>query len=176
MCRLSFTQPCWWFWRRPFSAARVVSLAGMRVATNIWGRPARRLPWAFPFRTECSTRRRAAAGPIHEGEKIMTPKRTDQAQPTGQHQTPAPGPADKPAGAPSKPGVDSSRPALPPAKGHPACDPHCVDVTGKTPEGIRVDPDITEGHPGYDESGDSEIIPPDRPAGQKTARGKGQAG
>ncbi|HLJ91974.1 MAG TPA: hypothetical protein VKU02_02155 [Gemmataceae bacterium] len=34
-----------------------------------------------------------------------------------------------------------------------------VDVTGTMPEGIRVDPDITEGHPGYQESGDSEIIP-----------------
>jgi hypothetical protein len=27
------------------------------------------------------------------------------------------------------------------------------------PEGIRVDPNITEGHPGYEESGQSEIIP-----------------
>lgn len=35
-----------------------------------------------------------------------------------------------------------------------------VDVTGIMSEGIRVDPDITEGHPGYEESGDSEIIPP----------------
>ncbi len=34
------------------------------------------------------------------------------------------------------------------------------DVTGIMPEGVRVDPDITEGHPGYQESGDSEIIPP----------------
>lgn len=36
------------------------------------------------------------------------------------------------------------------------------DVTGTMPEGIRVDPNITEGHPGYQESGDSEIIPPER--------------
>jgi hypothetical protein len=46
-----------------------------------------------------------------------------------------------------------------------------VDVTGKTPDNIRVDPDITEGHPGYQESGDSEIIPnpppQDRTPGQK---------
>jgi len=34
-----------------------------------------------------------------------------------------------------------------------------TDVTGIMPEGIRVDPDITEGHPGYLESGDSEIHP-----------------
>jgi hypothetical protein len=44
------------------------------------------------------------------------------------------------------------------------------DVTGVTPDNIRVDPDITEGHPGYQESGDSEIIPPpgstkEKPAG-----------
>ncbi len=37
-----------------------------------------------------------------------------------------------------------------------------VDVTGIVPDGIRVDPDLTEGHPGYDESGDSEFIPTDR--------------
>jgi hypothetical protein len=37
-----------------------------------------------------------------------------------------------------------------------------VDVTGIVPEGIRVDPDLTEGHPGYQETGDSEIIPNER--------------
>ena len=56
----------------------------------------------------------------------------------------------------------SAPPALPPARTHPACDPNCIDVTGKMPEGIRIDPDITEGHPGYQESGDSGIIPPER--------------
>jgi hypothetical protein len=30
------------------------------------------------------------------------------------------------------------------------------------PEGIRVDPDLTEGHPGYEESGNSEHIPTER--------------
>jgi hypothetical protein len=35
-----------------------------------------------------------------------------------------------------------------------------VDITGIVPEGVRIDPDITEGHPGYEESGSSEIIPP----------------
>lgn len=34
------------------------------------------------------------------------------------------------------------------------------DVTGVMPDNVRVDPNITEGHPGYQESGDSEIIPP----------------
>jgi len=37
------------------------------------------------------------------------------------------------------------------------------DVTGIAPDNIRVDPDITEGHPGYQESGDSEISPPRGP-------------
>jgi hypothetical protein len=37
-----------------------------------------------------------------------------------------------------------------------------VDITGIMPEGIRVDPDLTEGHPGYQESGDSGIIPTER--------------
>ena len=41
-----------------------------------------------------------------------------------------------------------------------------VDVTGRVPDNVRVDPDITEGHPGYQESGDSEIIPPERLAHQ----------
>jgi hypothetical protein len=40
-----------------------------------------------------------------------------------------------------------------------------VDITGIVPESIRIDPDITEGHPGYEESGESEIIPPERLAG-----------
>ncbi len=50
-----------------------------------------------------------------------------------------------------------------------------VDITGIVREGIRIDPDITERHPGYEESGDSEIIPPERLAGggtQTPAHGK----
>jgi hypothetical protein len=39
------------------------------------------------------------------------------------------------------------------------------------PEGIRVDPDITEGHAGYEESGGSQIIPPGRLAGQTVGEG-----
>ena len=34
-----------------------------------------------------------------------------------------------------------------------------VDRTGIIPEGVRIDPDLTEGHPGYEESGPSEIRP-----------------
>jgi hypothetical protein len=34
-----------------------------------------------------------------------------------------------------------------------------VDLTGTMPQDIRIDPDLTEDHPGYQESGDSEIIP-----------------
>jgi hypothetical protein len=38
-----------------------------------------------------------------------------------------------------------------------------VDVTGIAPDDVRVDPEITEGHPGYEESGNSGI------AGRKPA-------
>ena len=37
------------------------------------------------------------------------------------------------------------------------------DVTGQIPDDIRIDPDITEGHPGYQESGDSELRNPLNP-------------
>jgi hypothetical protein len=37
-----------------------------------------------------------------------------------------------------------------------------VDKTGIMPPGVHIDPDITEGHPGYQESGESEIIPMER--------------
>jgi hypothetical protein len=51
-----------------------------------------------------------------------------------------------------------------------------VDVTGIAPEGIRVDPNVTEGHPGYQESGRSEIIPPERLSGDNAARNKKAGG
>jgi hypothetical protein len=50
----------------------------------------------------------------------------------------------------------------PPESGLPGGGQGRIDVTGIMPEGIHVDPDITEGHPGYDESGDSGIIPAER--------------
>ena len=37
-----------------------------------------------------------------------------------------------------------------------------VDVVRPVPEGVRVDPDITEGHPGYEDSDSSEISPAQR--------------
>jgi hypothetical protein len=37
-----------------------------------------------------------------------------------------------------------------------------VDDTGIIPEGIRIDPNLTDGHPGPEQSGDSEIIPTER--------------
>jgi hypothetical protein len=46
------------------------------------------------------------------------------------------------------------------------------DVTGIVPENIHVDPNITEGHPEYDESGDSEIIPGDRLAAGEAGQPK----
>jgi hypothetical protein len=40
------------------------------------------------------------------------------------------------------------------------------EYTGVVPDYVHPDPDITEGHPGYNESGDSELnLPPD--AGKK---------
>jgi len=39
--------------------------------------------------------------------------------------------------------------------------PGSVDVTGIVPESVHVDPDILEGHPGYEESGSSGIMPTD---------------
>lgn len=76
-------------------------------------------------------------------------------------------------------GQGSVRPALaaptkgPPVdSGEPGGGRGRVDVTGIIPEGVRIDPDFTEGHPGYEESGDSEIIPAERLPG-KTGRGKG---
>jgi hypothetical protein len=51
-----------------------------------------------------------------------------------------------------------------------------VDVTGIAPEGIRVDPNVTEGHPGYQESGSSEVIPPERLSGDNAAMDKKPGG
>ena len=37
--------------------------------------------------------------------------------------------------------------------------PSSVDVVGVLPQDVHADPEITEGHPGYEESGPSEIRP-----------------
>ncbi len=51
-----------------------------------------------------------------------------------------------------------------------------VDITGIVPEGVHVDPLITEGHVGYEESGESEVIPPQRLAEKPPAPDKGKNG
>jgi hypothetical protein len=54
----------------------------------------------------------------------------------------------------------SIRPIAPQALPHePGISRGSVDVTGIVPEDVHVDPDITEGHPGYEESGSSEMHP-----------------
>jgi hypothetical protein len=68
------------------------------------------------------------------------------------------------------------RPALPPATSHLPGDPYRVDVVGKVPEDIHVDPDITQGHRGYEESGDSEIIPLERFARKDQSGNKASSG
>ena len=52
--------------------------------------------------------------------------------------------------------------ARPADSGEPGGGQGRVDITGIMPADIRIDPDLTEGHPGYEESGDSEIIPNER--------------
>jgi hypothetical protein len=64
----------------------------------------------------------------------------------------------------AKPATEPKKALPPPQQGHFPNPEGSVDLTGTMPEGIRIDPDITQGHPGYEESGDSEIIPPDRPS------------
>jgi hypothetical protein len=39
----------------------------------------------------------------------------------------------------------------------PGVSPGAIDVTGITPSDVHIDPDITEGHPGYEESGRSGL-------------------
>src|SRR5258708_38527614 len=46
-----------------------------------------------------------------------------------------------------------------PKSGQPGDGAGRVDIVGKIPSDVRVDPDLTEGHPGYDETGPSEITP-----------------
>lgn len=49
--------------------------------------------------------------------------------------------------------------------------PNAVDVTGLVPDEVHVDPYITAGHPGYEESGESQIIPMDRLTGGQSSAG-----
>jgi HSP20 family protein len=53
-----------------------------------------------------------------------------------------------------------------------------VDITGRMPDDIRIDPDITEGHPGYAESGGSAIEVPiaGKEGADMAQRNKGREG
>jgi len=110
---------------------------------------------AFWFRT--------TAGPVrhHAGEGIMIATNAEQPR-----QLEKPGASG--AGAPvTEQGTDPAGKgppagAQPAESGQPGGGRGRVDVTGIMPEGIRVDPYLTEGHPGYEESGDSEYIPTER--------------
>jgi hypothetical protein len=55
----------------------------------------------------------------------------------------------------------TKRPSSPPQQdpGLPGGGKGRKDIVGKMPPNIRVDPNITEGHPGYEESGESELTP-----------------
>lgn len=59
------------------------------------------------------------------------------------------------------------RPELP---NQPGTQSGSVDVVGHVPEDVGVDPYITEGHAGYDETGPSEIISPERLAGKASEK------
>ncbi len=100
----------------------------------------------------------------------MTEKRVDRTQSPDPDKPRVTDPtASNAAAGPALTGTGLSTPALAPAAGQPVGGQGRVDVTGIVPEGIHIDPDITEGHPGYEESGDSEIIPLERLARGETA-------
>ena len=46
--------------------------------------------------------------------------------------------------------------------GRPGVGKSRVDLSGTVPDDVRVDPDLTEGRPGYQDSADSEIVPSER--------------
>jgi hypothetical protein len=90
----------------------------------------------------------------------MSARRIDPPQPPKGEQAPA---ANEPRANP--PLAVAPREGPQPDSGQPGGGQGRIDVTGVVPEGMRVDPDLTEGHPGYEESGDSEVIPPERLTG-----------
>ena len=55
------------------------------------------------------------------------------------------------------------------ANGQPVGGQGRVDLTGIMPGSVRIDPFLTEGHAGYDESGQSEIVPSAEVAGEMKA-------
>ena len=101
----------------------------------------------------------------------MTAKKVGQGQQPDKQG--AAGASPPPAGKEPRPALKAPPPgARPEDTGQPGGGQGRVDVTGIMPEGIRVDPNITEGHPGYEESGESEIIPAERFAKGKTGEEK----
>ena len=70
-------------------------------------------------------------------------------------------------GAPAAPASGGQKATQQCDSGQPGGGQGRVDVTGIVPDNVHVDPNLTQGHPGYEESGDSEIIP-----GARLARGE----
>jgi hypothetical protein len=56
--------------------------------------------------------------------------------------------------------VTSKQSAAPALPHDPEVTSRSVDVVGIVPEDVHVDPEITEGHAGYEESGGSGVKPP----------------
>jgi hypothetical protein len=83
----------------------------------------------------------------------MSGQPVDQARQTEPKEAPAGGKSPNSAAKALLPGVPLC------ASGQPEGNPGHVDVTGIVSEGIRIDPNLTEGHPGYEESGDSGLMP-----------------
>jgi hypothetical protein len=87
-------------------------------------------------------------GPMDPRRRMAPRKRSDS-------------PQKRPRGGEEKDGT-AARAELP---YQPGISPGDVDITGIVPEGVRIEPEITEGHQGYEESGSSDIIPPGSWAG-----------
>jgi hypothetical protein len=57
-----------------------------------------------------------------------------------------------------KTSTKTKRGVIPALPHEPDVMPDAVDVVGIIPGNVYVDPELTEGHAGYEESGDSELI------------------
>ena len=64
--------------------------------------------------------------------------------------------------APSDPASNTAELAEQNESGTPGGGRGRVDIVGAVPDDIQVDPEITEGHVGYQESGPSELLPTQR--------------
>jgi hypothetical protein len=77
------------------------------------------------------------------------------------HRDAAAATADKGGGRPAK-WPEAAQLGVRSDRGEPGGGQGRVDITDVTPPDVHVDPNVTEGHPGYDETGPSEILPPQR--------------